>query len=78
MTIEEIRQRHSARPFSPFTINLADGRKYAVKSPEFLAQSQGGRTIYLATKEGLEVIDLLMVVSLTVGADRNGQHRKSA
>lgn len=74
MTIEEIRQRHAARPFQAFVINLADGRQFAVKSPEFLAQSTGGRTVYLATDSGLEVIDLLMVSSLSLanGHSRHG------
>lgn len=76
MTIEEIR-RHAATPFQPFSINLADGRKFPVVSPEFLAQSVGGRTIYVSTAEGLEIIDLFLVVSLTVDEkSRNGRGRR--
>lgn len=74
MTIEELRQRHKAMPFIPFDIHLADGRSFRVKSPEFLAQSPGGRTLYLATSAGLEIIDLLMVVSLTI--DERGRGKR--
>ena len=73
MTIEELRQRHKATPFVPFDIRLADGRSFRVKSPEFLAQSPGGRTLYLATSDGLEIIDLLVVVSLSIGDRSRGR-----
>src|SRR5437762_40567 len=45
MTIEQLRQMHSARPFRPFEIHLADSRMLTVDHPELLSQSQSGRTI---------------------------------
>ncbi len=73
MTIEEIKRVHGARPFSPFTMHLADGRKLRVKHPEFMMQIPGGRIVYVATPEGdVESVDLLMVVSL----ERAGTKRK--
>src|SRR5215813_2184768 len=77
MTIDELRPRHGARPFHPFTLRLTDGRALAVKSPEFLAQSRGGRVLYLATPGGLAISDLLMVVSISMdergGGGRGGR-----
>lgn len=74
MTTEEIDKLHQARPFRPFTIHLADGNKHRVVSPEFLARSKGGRTIFVSTgTEAVEIIDLLLVTKLTVG---NGARRR--
>lgn len=65
MTIEEIKRVHGARPFEPFTMHPADGRKLRVKHPEFMMQIPGGRIVYVATPDGdVESVDLLMVVSL--------------
>jgi len=65
MTIEQLREMHRARPFQPFDIHLVDGRTLTVHHPEFLAQSQTGRTIAVGRDDGtIETVDLLLVVSL--------------
>jgi hypothetical protein len=65
MTIEQLRTLHTARPFQPFVIHLADGRGIAVDHPEMLSQSQSGRTIAVARPDdAIEIIDLLLVTSL--------------
>jgi len=65
MTIEQLRQMHSQRPFQPFDIHLADGRSIPVLHPEFLSRSPSGRTIAVAVNdEAHEIIDLLLVTSL--------------
>ena len=65
MTIEQLRKFHTARPFQPFDIYLADGRTLTVDHPELLAQSRTGRTIAVARPDDtLETVDLLLVVSL--------------
>ena len=75
MTIEQLRALHSARPFHPFDIHLADGRTVTVQHPELLLQSQSGRTIAVARPDDtIEIIDLLLVVSLK--ARPNGQERR--
>lgn len=74
MTIEQLRKAHQARPFEPFQLHLADGRKFNVKHPEFLAQFPGGRTVIVTLPDqSFEVIDLLLVTSIHVG---NGKPRK--
>jgi hypothetical protein len=47
MTIEKLREIHAARPFRPFTLDMADGAKLHVSHPESLAYSPSGRTIAL-------------------------------
>ncbi len=75
MTPEQLRQVHTARPFHPFVLRLADGRSLRVKHPEILAHHPGARTISVATSESaIELIDLLLVVSLQVGDSKpNGR-----
>jgi len=65
MTIEQLRQLHSARPFQPFEIHLADGRALTVEHPELLSRSQSGRTIAVSRPDyTIEIVDLLLVMSL--------------
>jgi len=79
MTIEQLRKMHTARPFRPFEIHLADGRSIPVDHPELLAQSAAGRTIGVGVPDGtIEVIDLLLVTSLkprASGGPRRGRPR---
>jgi uncharacterized protein YaaW (UPF0174 family) len=79
MTIEQLRQVHSARPFRAFDILTADSRALTVEHPEQLALSEVGRTIAVARPDGtIEIVDLLLVVSLKPrpnGALRRGRHR---
>ncbi len=74
MTCEQLRKVHQARPFEPFRLFLADGREFAVRHPEFLAQFPGGRSIVLTLEDqSFEVIDLLLVTSIHVGDGKPGQ-----
>jgi hypothetical protein len=76
MTIEQLREMHSARPFQPFDIFVADGRRFRLEHPELLMQSHSGRTITVSLPEDrTAVIDLLLVTSLEPLA--NGRRRRS-
>jgi hypothetical protein len=67
MTIEQLRTLHQARPFKPFTINLADGRAIPVLHNEFLSRSPSGRTIIVhQPDDSFELIDYLLITSLEV------------
>ncbi len=66
MTIESLERAHKAQPFRPFTFRLADGRTIPVPHPEFLAFNGKGRTAVVTDEgDGFEVVDLLLVVSLS-------------
>lgn len=71
MTIEKLREAVKAQPFKPFFVNLTDGRSFAVQHPEFIALTGTGRTIVVAdsNSDGIELIDLLLVTSLTFAGD---------
>ena len=62
MTIERPREFIIARPFRPFIVHTADGRRLEVRSPEFVSYSPSGRTMALHTPDDhLHVLDLLLV-----------------
>jgi len=68
MTTEQLRKVHTARPFTPFTLRLADGTRLRVVSPEFLATFPSGRTVLVVTgDESYEIVDLLLVTAIDVG-----------
>jgi hypothetical protein len=76
MTVQQLRQMHSARPFRAFDLYTADSRVLTIEHPEQLALSEIGRTIAVARPDGtIETIDLLLVVSLKPRA--NGTARRA-
>jgi hypothetical protein len=77
MTTERLQQLHHARPFQPFRIHLADGRRLDVPHPELLAYRPNGRTaVVVKHDESFEIIDLLLVTTLEVINGRTGRSRK--
>ncbi len=66
MTIESLDRAYRASPFRPFALRLADGRSVPVPHPEFLSFNPKGRTaVVVDERDGFEVVDLLLVVSLS-------------
>ncbi len=56
MRIELLRELHETRPFVPFTMILADGRRLSVIHNEFLSIFPGGRAaIRFSLKHSLAV-----------------------
>ena len=79
MTLETLRKVHSARPFQPFTLHIADGRRLFVPHPEFLwIPGNVGRTIFVtAEPDAPEFVDLLLITSIQMGArSSNGRRVK--
>ena len=76
MTSDQVRTLHQAKPFAAFTLNLADGEKIPVKSPEFMWITPGGRTVFVSQgDEKVSIIDLLLVTQLTLGNGRNSRRK---
>ena len=82
MTIDRVRQVARATPFKPFTLSLTDGRRFRVRSPEFIMITpEASRTVVVAESgEDYSIVDLLLVTSLDFGktrsARRNGRIRR--
>ena len=71
MTTEQFRATLHQQPFRPFKIRMADGRSFEVAHPDFVAQSQSGRTvIVIQPDESYSVLDLLLMSELEVGNGR--------
>ena len=76
MTIDRVRKVARATPFKPFTMSLTDGRRFRIRSPEFiLITPEASRTVVVAESgEDYSIIDLLLVTSLDFG---NGKGKRS-
>lgn len=71
MTLEQVRKLYEATPFFSFTIHLADGRKFAVPSREFLFIPPEGRILVVVVENAVELIDLLLVTGLEIRTGQN-------
>ncbi len=79
MRIESLRERVRSEPFMPFTINLADGRRFRIDHPEFIAVAPKGprvAVVFDPQGRGYEIIDVSLVTSLSV-ATENGSNGKN-
>jgi hypothetical protein len=77
MTIEQLRNFYSVRPFRPFIMHLADGRQVAVQHPEFLATAPSGRTVTVYQPDDtLNVVDLLLVTDLEIKTNSSERRRR--
>jgi len=67
MTMEQLRALYQARPFRPFTLQLADGDKLRVPHADFLSHSPTGRTIIVfGEDESFSIVDRLPVTRVVV------------
>lgn len=74
MNAAALRELHQTRPFVPFTLSLADGRKYRVPHNEFLSISKNGRTAVVHYgNDGIVVVDVLMITATDLGSPRRGK-----
>ena len=79
MKIALLRELHEARPFVPFTLTLADGRKLSVIHNEFLYFFPSGRGMILTHPDDrFTLIDLLLVTSADVDPQFRTRPRKPA
>jgi hypothetical protein len=68
MTIQEIQLLREEKPFKPFRILTADGRKYDVLHPELFGQSASGRLISIAMPDdSFVILDLLLAAKIQRG-----------
>ena len=70
MTIAELKRAKDQRPFSPFTVRMADGRELEIRHPDAIAWEDDSRRIAVCMLKGgaWEVIDVSQVTSLGMSA----------
>ena len=79
MKMDEVQKLHSARPYQPFAIHTAEGRKFPIPHPEFLAFDPEGTTL-VAFRPGhsFSVLDVNLVTELEMlPANGKSRHRRS-
>lgn len=77
MTTLQLHELHTARPFTPFDIVMADGTRYHVPHPEYLAYVKGARTcVVFTTKHVARQLDLLLMTALEV-SPRSSKRRRA-
>lgn len=65
MTIEQLRTTLGTKPFQPFAVRMADGRKFPIPHPDFLSMSPVGRTAVIFHPDGAaSIVDLLLMTEL--------------
>ncbi len=79
MDLNSIRNALKEQPFRPFDLCLADGRRVAVKHPEFVAMNQ--RIVIVTDEESAtKILEPLLIVSLEHVSDAkkkgNGSQRR--
>ncbi len=71
MTVEQLKLAHSATPFRPFTIRMADGRTFPVTHPEFMSRSKSGRTVVVSNDDdSSSILDLLLMTEIEYEAPK--------
>ena len=67
MTADAVLRFAKVAPFMPFEMLLADGRAVSIPHPDFISVTESEEMVYLYdTADGIETIDLMLVVSLRV------------
>jgi hypothetical protein len=79
MDFNSIRNALREQPFRPFELCLADGRRVAVKHPEFVAMNQ--RIVIVTDEESAtKILEPLLIVSLkplpAAGKPGNGSPKR--
>jgi hypothetical protein len=75
MKLDEVRKSLHARPFRPFWIHVADGKRIAVKHEDFVALAPSGREMLVYQEnDSYQIVDAMLVTRLEV-ATRNGTRK---
>ena len=65
--IEKLRELMKAHPFRPFTVALADGRRFDVSSPDMIwmpAPGKGGLHFYLPEQDRIVSVNSMLIASV--------------
>jgi hypothetical protein len=80
MRIDELKKVKDRRPFEPYLIHMADGRRLPVTHPDAVSWGgERGRIVsYVSPRDEWEVIDIALVTSLSsMPAPKPGKKSKA-
>jgi hypothetical protein len=66
MTVNQVRAAMHTQPFRPFTVQLAGGRSYLVRYPDFISVDEAGRDMVIHDAEGIHLIEMPLVVEIII------------
>jgi len=67
-TKEQLRQMVRAEPFRPYTIKMVGGRTFTVSHPENASCDPKGRSLVIQDREGIHLVEMLLVEVMEVVA----------
>jgi hypothetical protein len=76
-TRDQLRQMVTASPFVPFIVKLADGRQFEVEHPELASCSVDGRSMSLYDRDGLHLLEMLLVAEMRPAGRPASARRKA-
>ena len=65
--IPKLRELMDSHPFRPFTVALADGRRFEIVSPDMIwmpAEGRGGLHIFVPAQDRIVSVNLMLVTSV--------------
>jgi hypothetical protein len=70
-TLNQVRQAMHAQPFRPFLLQLANGKSYEVKHPDFLAipPTPRGREVVFWVDDEMHLIDLGLILEVVMSTE---------
>ena len=70
----DVRERLESRPFTPFTIHVADGREFQVPTPDHAHVWPSRARVSIYMDEGLEcILPALLISGVDVQVDTDGE-----
>jgi hypothetical protein len=60
-TIAQVRTMMRAQPFKPFSVQVASGRAFNVKHPDYISYSEDGEEVTIHDKDGVHLLDVLLI-----------------
>ena len=77
MTLKRLKEVYPARPFRPFSMQLADGNEVHVPHPEFMMFMRDRRSIIVALpRASYKFIDVMHITSIHVGNGKPAKPRR--
>ena len=75
--IQKLRKLLASDPFQPFTVALADGRRFDIRSPDMIwmpGDGHGGLHIFVPEKDWIVSVNIMLLASVEFAAPTLSEH----